>query len=210
MSESAAGQDQDTPPRPPGRGGDDLHRRPQRLLGLHADALWRADRTIRVADSAAERRPERQHGAADCRGSADRAGPAEAARLSHGVHREVASGVHGVRREQRPGGRTGRRHHGRAHHTRLRHLPRLSARAVHAGVFRERPCLGPRGPHRHAAEAGPAGGGLRHRAGSAGRAVLSVLRRSARRTRRLFPAPPGRAKAVWAITATSSWRPTGP
>ena len=36
-------------------GGNDLHRRSQRFVGLHADALRPADRPLRLADEAADR-----------------------------------------------------------------------------------------------------------------------------------------------------------
>ena len=49
------GQDRHAEHGPARRAGDGLHRRPFRLVGLHADALRHPDRSVRLADRGSSR-----------------------------------------------------------------------------------------------------------------------------------------------------------
>ena len=97
--------------------GHDVHRRPLRFGGLHADALRHPDRPLQLAVAAAERRAVRLLAPPDRDRPADRAGAAEAARLPHRLHRQVAPG-HGLAPEEgRLRQRRRRRLEGRLHQT---------------------------------------------------------------------------------------------
>ena len=101
-------QDHNAAHRPAGRRRDAVHRCPHDVVGLHADAVQRADGALQLAFAVAERRAGRALAAADRTGPADGRGLVAAARLSHRVHRQMAPG-HGLAAEARHGG-VSRRH----------------------------------------------------------------------------------------------------